>query len=68
MRYSIKTSDRIFVKRYGFLSYAKNNGINVSGKYSQNVFDNAKKSIIEKLFQKKLIENTFAGRDTRAAS
>ena len=46
MRCSVQTRDRIFVKGYGFLSFAKNMGKiigkniskNVSGKYSQNFF------------------------------
>ena len=35
MRYSIKPMDRIYVKGYGFLSFAKN----MSNKYSQKIFD-----------------------------
>ena len=42
MRYSVQPRDRMFVKSYGFLSFAKNMGKivgkniskNVSGKYS----------------------------------
>ena len=38
--------DRIFVKRYGFLLFAKNMGKNISknlsSKYSQNLLDHAK--------------------------
>ena len=40
MRDSIETRDRIYVKRYGFLSFAKN----MSNKYGQNLLDSAKKS------------------------
>ena len=36
MRYSIEPRDRIYVKGYGFLSFAKNMGKNLSNKYSQN--------------------------------
>ena len=50
MRYSIEL-DRIFVKGYGFLSFAKNMGTHatklaksLSNKYGQNLLDNAKKS------------------------
>ena len=50
MRYSVQPRDRIFIKGYGFLSFAKNNGKNIiknirkklSGKYSQKLFDYAK--------------------------
>ena len=44
MRYSIETRDRIYVKGYGFLSFTKNMGINLSNKYSQKLLDSAKKS------------------------
>ena len=33
MGYSIEPRDRIYVKRYGFLSFAKNKGKNLSNKY-----------------------------------
>ena len=36
--YSTETSDRIFVRGYGFLSFAKNIGRNLSGKCSQKHF------------------------------
>ena len=44
MRYSIKPKDRIYVKGYGFLSFAKNLGKTLSNKYSQKLLDSAKKS------------------------
>ena len=44
MRYSIEPRDRRYVKRYGFLSFAKSIGKNLSSKYSQKLVDNAKKS------------------------
>ena len=44
MRYSIEPKNRIYVKGCGFLSFAKNMGKNVSNKYSQKLFDTAKKS------------------------
>ena len=44
MRCSIEPKDRIYVKRYGFLSFAKNMGKNLSNKYSQKLLDTAKKS------------------------
>ena len=51
MRYSIEPRDRIYVKRYTFLSFVKNIGTHATtfakkmgNKYSRNVFDSAKKS------------------------
>ena len=36
--------DRIYVKGYGFMPFAKNIGKNLSNKYSQKIIDTAKKS------------------------
>ena len=44
MRYSIKQRDRIYVKGYGFLSFAKNMDKGLSNKYGQKRLDSAKKS------------------------
>ena len=44
MRYSIEPRDWIYVKGYGFLSFAKIIGKNLSNKYSQKLLDSAKKS------------------------
>ena len=44
MRYSIEPRDKIHVKGYGFLSFAKDIGKNSSGKYSQKLLDSAKES------------------------
>ena len=44
MHYSIEPRDRRYVKGYGFLSFAKNIGKNISSKYSQKLVDSAKKS------------------------
>ena len=44
MRYSIEPRDRVYVKGYGFLSFAKSLGKNVSNKYGQKLLDSAKKS------------------------
>ena len=44
MRYSIGPKDRIYVKGYGFLSFAKNMGKNLSNKYRQKLLGSAKKS------------------------
>ena len=44
MRYSTELRDRIYVKEYGFLFFAKNMGKIVSNKYGQKLLDSAKKS------------------------
>ena len=44
MRYSIEPRDRIYGKGYGFLSFAKNMGKNLSNKYGQKLIDSAKTS------------------------
>ena len=44
MRYSIEPRDRIYVKGYEFLSFAKSMGKSLSNKYGQKLFDSAKKS------------------------
>ena len=44
MRYSTEPRDRKCVKRYGFLSFTKNMGKNLSNKYGQKLFDIGKKS------------------------
>ena len=44
MRYSIEPRDRIYVKGYGFLSFAKNVGKSLSNKYGQKLLNSAKKS------------------------
>ena len=43
MRYSTELRDRIYVKGYGFLSFAKNMGKSLSNKYGQKLLDSAKK-------------------------
>ena len=43
MRYSIEPRDGIYVKGYGFLSFAKNIGKSLSRKYGQKLLDSAKK-------------------------
>ena len=47
MRFSIEPRDRMYVKGFGFLSFAKNMGKNLSNKYSQKLLDSAKKSITD---------------------
>ena len=56
MRYSIEPKDRIYVKGYEFLSFAKN----LSNKYRQKPLDSAKKSTIDaiKTASKRAIQKT----------
>ena len=60
MRYSIKPRNRIYVKGYGFLSFAKNTGKSVSNKYGQKLFDSFKKSTVDaiKTASKRAIQKT----------
>ena len=67
MRYSIESKDRIYVKGYGLLSFAKNMGThatkvakNLSNKYSQKLLDTAKKSTTDavKAISKRAIQKT----------
>ena len=47
MRYSIEPKGRVYLKGYGFLSFAKHMGTHLSNKYGQKNFDSAKKSIAD---------------------
>ena len=60
MRYSIEPQDRIYVKEYGFLSFAKNMGKTLSNKYGQKLLDSAKKSETDaiKTASKRAIQKT----------
>ena len=67
MRYSIEPRDRIYVKWYGFLSFAKNAGThatkvakNLSNKRSQKLINSAKKSTTDpiKTASKRAIQKT----------
>ena len=60
MRHSIEPRDRIYVKGYGFLSFAKNIGKNVSNKCGQKLLDSAKKSTTDaiKTTSKRVIQKT----------
>ena len=60
MRYSIEPRDRIYVKGYGFLSFAKNKGKSLSNKYGQKLLDSAKKSTTDaiKTASKRAIQKT----------
>ena len=72
MRYSIEPRDRIYVKGYGFLSFAKNMGThatkvakNLSNKYSQKLLDTAMKFTADavKTASKRAIQKTAEGTD-----
>ena len=67
--YCVQLRDQIFMKRYGFLSSAKNMGKNIvktisknqSGKYSQKILDNMLNNLPQvrlKLLQKENSENS----------
>ena len=60
MRYSIEPRDRIYVKGYGFLSFAKNMGKSLSNKYVRKLLDSAKKSTTDaiKTAPKRAIQKT----------
>ena len=60
MRYSIEPRDRIYVKVYRFLSFAKNMGKRLSNKYGQKLLDSAKKSTRDaiKTASKRAIQKT----------
>ena len=60
MTYSIEPRDTIYVKGYGFLSFAENIGKNLSNKYGQKVLDSAKKSTTDaiKTPSKRAIQKT----------
>ena len=47
MRYSIELRDRIYVKGYGFLSFAKNMGKSLNNKYGLKHLYSARKSITD---------------------
>ena len=44
MRHSIESRERIYVKWYGFVSFAKNMDKSLSNKYGQKLLDSTKKS------------------------
>ena len=57
---STEPRDRIYVKGYVFLSFAKNMGTHLSNKYSQKLLDTAKKSTTDaiKTASKRAIQKT----------
>ena len=58
--YSIEPRDRIYVKGYGFLSFSKNIGKNLSNKYGQKLLDSAEKPTTDaiKTASKRAIQKT----------
>ena len=56
MRYSLEPRDRIYVKGYGFMSFARS----MSNKYEKKLVDTAKKSATDaiKTASKRAIQNT----------
>ena len=60
MRYSIEPRDRINVKGYGFLSFAKNMGKSLSSKYGLELLNSNKKSATDaiKTVSKRAIQKT----------
>ena len=57
MRYSTEPRDRIYVKGYEFLSFAKNIGKSLSNKYVQKCLDSTKTDAI-KSASKRAIQKT----------
>ena len=60
MRYLTEPRDRIYVKGYRFLSFAKNIGKSLSNKYGQKLIDTTKKSTTDaiKTVSKRAIQKT----------
>ena len=60
IRYLVEPRDRIYVKGYGFLSFAKNVGKRLSNKYGQKHLDSAKRSTADaiKTASKRAIQKT----------
>ena len=65
MRYSIEPRNRIYVKGYGFLSFARNMGKSISNKCGQKRLDTAKKSATDgiKTTSKRAIQKTAEATD-----
>ena len=60
MCYSTEPRERRYVKGYGFLSFAKNSGKNLSNKYGQKLVNSSKKSATDalKIASKRAIQKT----------
>ena len=56
MIYSIEPRDRMYIKGYGFLSFAKNMSKNLNNKYSQKLFDKVDAMDVIKTASKRAIK------------
>ena len=65
MRYSIEPRDRVYVKGYGFLWFAKNMGKSLSNKSGQKLLNSAKVSTTDaiKTASKRAIQKTAVATD-----
>ena len=65
MRYSIEPRERIYVKGYRFLSFAKNIDKSLSNTYGQKLLDSAKKATTDaiKTASKRAIQKTAGATD-----
>ena len=63
MRHSTEPRDRIYVKGYGFLCFAKNMSKSLNNKYGQKLIDSAKKYTADaiKTASKRAIQKTTGG-------
>ena len=68
MRYSIEPRERRYVKGYGFLSFARNIGKNLSNECGQKLVDTAKKSATDafKIASRRAIQKTAEATGTIA--
>ena len=74
-RYSVQQRERVFVKGYGFLSFVKNMGKNLSSAHSQKLIDHAtdafetasKRSIQKTAEATDLTGNKIADKITRSS-
>ena len=64
MRYSIEPRERRYVKGYGFLTFTKSIGRNLSNEYGQKLVDTAKKSATDAL---KIVGKGAAQKTTEAS-
>ena len=63
MRHSIEPRDRVYVKGYRFLSFAKNMGKSLTNKYNQELLDSSQKSTTDaiKTSSERAIQKTAEG-------
>ena len=65
MIYLIEPRNRVYIKRYGFLNFAKNMGKNLSNNQGQKFLDSTKKSTTDaiKTTSKRAIQKTAEAKD-----